>query len=78
MPDTSIEHDTIEDARVAKDEPLVGKATPDEPEPGTIKQIRMAMRDKMLRQRYGTSENRGPDDDPWLTVENEAIWTVHK
>lgn len=77
MPDTTIEHDTIEDARIAKAEPIEGKAPPEEPEPGRIKQTRQAMREEMLQQRYGTSENQGSDDDPWLTVENEAIWTVH-
>ena len=76
MPDATIEHDTIEDARTARAEPIEGKAPPEDPEPGPIKQIRQAMRDKMAHS--PTGEKALADDDPWLSVENEAIWTVHK
>ena len=79
MPDATIEHDTIEDAVVAKRPPLQGTPEPEEPEPGPIKQIRQAMREAMLRDRYGTGERTlETDDDPWLSIDNEAIWTVLK
>ena len=68
MPNETLEHDTIEDALVANRDPLEGKALPEEPEPGALQLKRDAMREKM---------GRGVDE-PWLSIDNEAIWTPIK
>lgn len=66
MPDATIEHDTIEDARAAKAEPVVGELPPEEPEKGEIQLKREAMRDKSPL----------AEDEPWLSIWNDELWTV--